>query len=88
MSDIDLAVGLRPKYDEATMPGAAQRRREKAASAGRTFGNVFELAAWPRTEVYRFLKARSRLISLHELESEQLLEKGIPKSVIFDESIP
>ena len=86
VGDLDLAVGLRPKYDEATMPAAAQRRRQQAASVGRSFSNVFEQAAWPRTEVYRFLKGRSRLISLHELGSEQILDQGIATRVIFEES--
>ena len=32
------------------------------------FRNVLQWATWPRLEVYRYLRARSRGLSIHELE--------------------
>jgi hypothetical protein len=43
-----------------------KKRSREAVSEGRRFSNFVEEIAWPETEVMRYLKGRSRCLSLHQ----------------------
>jgi predicted nucleotidyltransferase len=81
VNDIDIAIELvckvtnRGRYEEL-----ARDRVKEAHQNGRTFSNSLDEIFWPQTEVRRYLKARSRVISLHdtfELSSLQCESKVI-----------
>jgi predicted nucleotidyltransferase len=66
LSDIDIAVELTRRFPD----GEAQRAFERqsiahAEHSGRRFANIVECLFWPQHEVLLYLKARSRVISLH-----------------------
>ena len=66
ISDIDLAVELVPKEDNVHRRGELfEERIRKAREEGKRFRNITEEVCWPELEVRKFLKSRSRVISLH-----------------------
>jgi predicted nucleotidyltransferase len=67
VNDIDIAIKLVPKTrnHEELQKRSRQRIRE-VQEKGRIFGNFLDELAWPQTEVKRYLKSRSRIISLHD----------------------
>ena len=69
LSDVDIAISLEAKVSDTNAYQAwAMARRDKAEAAGRHFHTLFESGVWPRQEVLLQIKARSRSLSLHELE--------------------
>ena len=75
INDLDIAVKLVPKLRDAdAFRTNAQNRISQAWKEGRRFSNTFEELAWPQIEVLRYLKSRSRIISLHET-SDGVLDK-------------
>jgi hypothetical protein len=64
-SDVDVACELRPRWRADRQRAQEQVRRE---TRGEPFRNVSERASWPKLEVYRFLRARARGLSIHELD--------------------
>jgi len=69
LGDVDIAISLEAKVSDTNAYQAwAMARRDKAEAAGRHFHTLFESGTWPRQEVLLQIKARSRSLSLHELE--------------------
>jgi predicted nucleotidyltransferase len=69
VSDIDLAIQLEGRLpDREAFSNHSKRRIEVALSSGKSFHTFFEQASWPRHEIYQFLKARSRVFSIHEID--------------------
>jgi predicted nucleotidyltransferase len=69
LGDVDIAISLEAKVSDTNAYQAwSMARRDEAEAAGRCFHTSFESAIWPRQEVFLQLKARSRSLSLHELE--------------------
>ena len=64
-NDVDIGCVLRPRWTGERQRAQEQGRRE---IRGQPFRNMSEWASWPRLEVIRFLKARARRLSIHELE--------------------
>jgi hypothetical protein len=64
-SDVDVACELRPRWMSDRQQAQEQVRRE---TRGEPFRNISEWAAWPKLEVFRFLRDRARGLSMHELE--------------------
>jgi hypothetical protein len=64
-NDVDVACELRPRWAPDTQMAKEQVRREIRAGQ---FRNTTQWALWPKLEVFRFLKARTRGLSVHELE--------------------
>jgi hypothetical protein len=64
-SDVDVACELRPRWTDERQRQQEQVRRK---TRGKRFRNISEWATWPKLEVFRFLKARARGLSIHELE--------------------
>jgi hypothetical protein len=64
-NDVDIACELRPRWTGEMQRAQEQVRRE---IRGKPFRNMSDWATWPKLEVIRFLKTRSRGLSIHELE--------------------
>jgi predicted nucleotidyltransferase len=65
LGDLDVAIKLRRCSDDEEV----QKTVEESRRNGRRFANVLEWAFWPQSEVYRFLKARSRVLSVQDARS-------------------
>lgn len=79
-NDVDVACELRPRWTPERQPAQEQVRRELRAGQ---FRNTTQWALWPKLEVFRFLKARTRGLSVHELEDWIL--KTEDHQVLFQE---
>ena len=64
-NDVDIVCELRPRWKGERQRQQEQVRRE---TKGERFRNISEWATWPKLEIIRFLKARARGLSIHELE--------------------
>ena len=64
-NDVDVACELCPRWKDDRHRTQEQVRRD---SRGKPFRNLSEWAIWPRLEVFRFLRARARGLSVHALE--------------------
>ena len=82
INDIDLAVRILPKYDNDEQLIRNEERRDETENNGRYFSNYIDRLFFPENEVLKYLKNRSRAISLHK-DSDGILEK-IEQKVIFD----
>ena len=88
LGDVDLAIRLesRPQY-RSQWPETLLARAEEAAKRGRRFSTFVDRLGWAQQEAKRFLKARSRSLSLHDLDKEESLFSRIPHRVIFEEPV-
>jgi predicted nucleotidyltransferase len=69
LSDVDIAVELEGKWDSDEERDLREKERIKFAFAsGRTFSNFIDELSWPKYEVQRYLKARTRGLSVHPLD--------------------
>jgi predicted nucleotidyltransferase len=74
INDIDISITLVPKDENAERQRALNlERTNEAIAEGRRFNNIVEQLYWPQYEVVKFLKARSKSISLHQ--DEDLLKR-------------
>jgi len=62
-----LGLGVEPIGEEAEFRRRCEQRRRAAQEAGRNFGSSFDWVVSPKTEIFRLLRARVRMLSLHEL---------------------
>ena len=67
LSDVDVAVDIQPKYDLSEQARLDDERSTLAKQKGHRFKNDSEYEIYPKKEVYRVLKNRSRSLSLCEL---------------------
>ncbi len=67
--DIDVAIEFIPKANGEEQKKLARSRQDAAIKAGRNLRDIFDYHRWPREEVARFLRSRSRGISLADLDS-------------------
>jgi DNA-binding Lrp family transcriptional regulator len=82
-NDVDVACELCPRWESDRQRAEEQVRRR---SRGMPFRNVLQWATWPRLEVYRYLRARSRGLSIHELEDWILQDAD--HRVIYEAKVP
>ena len=61
-----------------------QRRTEEALRRGRSLGSFIDQISWPYMEVLRYIKARSRSISL--TTNDRILKYGKSKLIYTDRS--
>jgi predicted nucleotidyltransferase len=86
--DVDLAVSLEFRYDDARKrERQSQERIEYALRKGKSFRTPFEQVSWPYQEVFTILKGRSPTLSLHDVRIEQILSQPIPSKVLFDATL-
>ena len=84
LGDVDIAVELEPK--ELTRETVRELNAQRVAQLerhGRRFRNVLDRAMWWQTETFRFLKGRSRSISLHDYKADRELIEDVPHSVLL-----
>jgi predicted nucleotidyltransferase len=68
-NDLDIAVELKPRWDDSTPEGVRKSSTDRATVAGRHFHDFMDLLAWPENEVMLILKNRSRTITFYEFDS-------------------
>lgn len=84
LGDVDIAVVLRPRQkDRERLRKATIGRLNELEDQGQIITDVLERAAWWHVETFRFLKGRSRAISLHDDAVEKELVDAVPHKVIF-----
>lgn len=84
LGDIDLAVEIVPKETDCDkFKKLASERAREAKHNGRHFNNIVEEVYWPQMEVLKYLKSRSRSISIHFADEPVL--KNSKHKVIFEE---
>lgn len=84
LSDLDIAVQLQPKEaDWDRLREVTQKRVEQLRLAGRRFSNWLEIEYWWHLEAFRFLKGRSRAISLIDYKAEKEFVDRVPHKVLF-----
>jgi predicted nucleotidyltransferase len=67
LGDVDIAIELEPKItDDAEFRSWCEARRKLAVRRGTFFSSTVDLLLWPKTEIFRALRARARALSLHE----------------------
>lgn len=85
ISDVDIAIELVPRENDRERQTAIERERIKEAHQhGRCFNHFLDELLWPRQEVLKFLKSRSRSISIHPIDDAIL--KQVEYRVLFEES--
>jgi predicted nucleotidyltransferase len=89
VSDVDLAVEVLPKISDREELGTKNRRRvERLLAGGHVFRNVLEMHFYWYREVFRFLKSRSRVISLADYAAEKSLVMNVPHRMLLgDEEV-
>jgi predicted nucleotidyltransferase len=87
LSDLDVAVELQPKEaDWGRLSEATEKRVEELQLAGRRFGSWLEVEYWWHLEAFRFLKSRSRAVSLIDYKAEKEFVERVPHKVLFSSS--
>jgi predicted nucleotidyltransferase len=84
VSDVDLAIEVLPKIADREQLAAKNRRCVEALlSAGRVFRNILDMHFYWYREVFRFLKSRSRVVSLADYAAEKSLILNIPHRMLL-----
>jgi predicted nucleotidyltransferase len=66
-NDVDIACKLAPRWDDDEELQMALEDLRRASKRGR-FANTLEWAYWPQMEVLRYLKNRSKSVSIHPFD--------------------
>lgn len=67
LGDVDIAIELEAKVSgDVEFRSWCEERRRLAMRRGSHLGSTFEYVVWPKTEIFRALRARARALSLHE----------------------
>ena len=85
INDIDLCVSIAPKEkDNEKRRVLEERRTQEAIRQGISLRSFIDQICWPQVEVLRYLKGRSRSISLHT--DDKILKYGKSKVIYTDRS--
>jgi predicted nucleotidyltransferase len=89
LSDADLAVEVLPKITDRERLAVKNRRRVEALlSAGHLFRGILDIHFYWYREVFRFLKSRSRVISLADYAAEKSLILNVPHRMLLGDDEP
>lgn len=84
LSDLDIAVELQSKEaDRDRLRELTLQRVEQLQMAGRRFRTWIEVEHWWHVEAFRFLKSRSRAISLIDYAAEKEFVDNVPHMVLL-----
>lgn len=64
VGDVDVAIGLSPRYEGAELNQRSTERIRAAVDSGRRFASFMDEVSWPQVEVLRRLKGSSRVLSM------------------------
>ena len=76
VGDVDVAIGLSPRYEGDELQRRSDARIDAAARSGRRFPNFVEQIAWPQLELLHLLKGGSRVLSLTTIDDRILDTAG------------
>jgi predicted nucleotidyltransferase len=89
LSDVDLAVEVLPKIADRERLAAKNRRCVEALlSTGHIFRGILDIHFYWLREGFRFLKSRSRVISLADYAAEKSLILNVPHSMLLGDDEP
>ena len=74
VSDVDLALAVKPRYQGREFDELNQGRIDLAEQSGKRFKSMIASVVWPRMEITEFLRGGSRHISLHSFTEMELLQ--------------
>jgi predicted nucleotidyltransferase len=84
LSDVDIAVELAPKERRRNdFRELNYRRVAQAESKGHRFSGILDRELWWRSETFRFLKGRSRSISLVDYKKEKEFVDKVPRRTLL-----
>lgn len=82
VADVDIAIGLSPRYQGDELEKRSKERINQAIQSGRRFSNFVEEVGWPQIEVLRHLKSGSRVLSL-TTTADQILDVAEYRTVFL-----
>ena len=86
LSDVDVAIELTRKEADFDRASVQNRQRvEELAAQGRRFRDILEVEFCWHIETFKFLKARSRVIALADLNAEKAFVMAVPHRVLLGE---
>ena len=85
INDIDIAVEVLPKFESEEQQNRNQNFTDEAMDNGKRFSSFIDQLFYPEMEVLKYLKSRSRAISLHRT-SDAILDQ-VEQKVIYHENI-
>ncbi len=84
LGDVDVGVELQPKEsDRKRLRELNYQRVEQFENEGHRFGRALDREVWWHAETFRFLKGRSRSISLLDYRLEKEFVDKVPHTVLF-----
>jgi len=84
LGDVDVAVELVPKQrDRKCLRELNYRRVAESERQGHRFSGVLDRESWWQLEPFRFLKGRSRAISLHDNRAEKVFVDQVPHRILI-----
>jgi predicted nucleotidyltransferase len=85
VNDVDLAVELSPKIeDRDELWHRKTERTEEAVHSGRRFRNISDQVGWPKKEIFMFLRARTRTLSVVDYAEEKEFFEKVSHRVIYE----
>ena len=86
LSDVDVAVQLEQKQQDVERARTLNNQRvAELTRTGQRFASFLERAAWWHRETFRFLKGRSRSISLADYQAEKAFVDKVPHRFLIGE---
>lgn len=83
MNDVDIALTLEPKIsNHKRFQSLIWNKVAQAKKDGRKFANFTDELSWPQIEVMRYLKSRSRIISLQLIDDKVF--KATKSKILYD----
>jgi hypothetical protein len=84
LGDVDVAVELRPKEaDRGRLRELSYQRAAELERNGHRFRPTLDRESWWQMETFRYLKGRSRSISLVDYQTEKEFVDQVPHKVLF-----
>ena len=84
LGDVDVAVELRPKEaDRGRLRELNHQRATEMERNGHRFRRTLDRESWWQMETFRYLKGRSRSISLVDYQTEKEFVDQVPHKVLF-----
>ncbi len=84
LGDVDVAVELEPKEaNRRRLRESNYRRVAESERKGHRFSRALDRETWWQLEAFRFLKGRSRSISLHDYGAEKQFVDEVPHRILM-----